>query len=215
MIPAAVWVASSGLCLRISSITLSSVSLSALGVDGVAATAAGSTGLRGGGAARWRGAGSSGRQRRGGCQAQQLAGFCFGARRWPIWGRRCARSVVASASGILALAQASVARADNPTARARPIAISDAGSTAWPSIARREFEQRRHGVPSQQINRSRKNMMTIVNIPEWLTYYAGHRGKMTAHADDVNTATAADAITDLARGQQPRIHCEQRPHGCG
>src|ERR1700761_2575849 len=42
------WVASSGLCLRTSSITFSSVSLSPCGVDDVAATAAGSNGLRGG-----------------------------------------------------------------------------------------------------------------------------------------------------------------------
>jgi hypothetical protein len=40
-------------------------------------------------------------------------------------------------------------------------------------------------------------MMTIANIPDWLAYYAGHRGKMTAHADDVNTAPGGNTITDL------------------
>src|SRR5260370_33200509 len=54
---ASTWVASSGLCWRISSMTFSSASVSAFEVDDVAATAAGATCLRSGraGAARWRG----------------------------------------------------------------------------------------------------------------------------------------------------------------
>src|SRR5262245_48196987 len=51
-------VASDGLCLRIRSITFSSASRSAFEVDEVAATAAGTAGLRGGKlAGRWRAAG--------------------------------------------------------------------------------------------------------------------------------------------------------------
>src|SRR5664279_582178 len=59
-IAAAAWVASAGLCLRTSSMTFSSASVSAFDVDDVAATAAGVTGLREGGgkAACWRVAGA-------------------------------------------------------------------------------------------------------------------------------------------------------------
>src|SRR2546430_1367079 len=56
-IVASTWVASSGLCWRISSMTFSSASVSAFEVDDVAATAAGAACLRSGraGAARGRG----------------------------------------------------------------------------------------------------------------------------------------------------------------
>src|ERR1700726_640550 len=57
---ASAWVASAGLCLRTSSMTFSSASVSACEVDDVAATAAGVGGLRavgGGNAACWRVAG--------------------------------------------------------------------------------------------------------------------------------------------------------------
>src|SRR5881227_3116028 len=60
-IAAAVWVASAGLCLRTSSMTFSSASVSACEVEDVAATAAGGGGLRaaaGGKAACWRVAGA-------------------------------------------------------------------------------------------------------------------------------------------------------------
>src|ERR1700676_4439179 len=58
-IAASAWVASAGWCLRTSSITFSSASVSAREVDDVAATAAGVDGLRAGGgnAACWRVAG--------------------------------------------------------------------------------------------------------------------------------------------------------------
>src|ERR1700722_19343890 len=51
-IAASAWVASAGLCLRIRSMTFSSASASACEVDDVAATAAGTTGLRAGAGAR-------------------------------------------------------------------------------------------------------------------------------------------------------------------
>src|SRR5713101_1767920 len=60
-IAAAVWVASAGLCLRTSSMTFSSESVSTCEVDDVAATAAGGAGLRAGAsgkAACWRVAGA-------------------------------------------------------------------------------------------------------------------------------------------------------------
>src|SRR4030088_568983 len=60
-IAASAWVASAGLCLRTSSMTFSSASVSACEVEDVAATAAGGGGLRVGGdgkAARWRVAGA-------------------------------------------------------------------------------------------------------------------------------------------------------------
>src|ERR1700733_16028245 len=60
-IAASAWVASAGLCLRTRSMTPSSASASACEVDDVAATAAGTAGLRactGGRAACWRVAGS-------------------------------------------------------------------------------------------------------------------------------------------------------------
>src|SRR5271169_2422474 len=62
-IDASAWVASPGLCLRMSSMTFSSASLSPCEVADVAATAAGVTGLRGvvaGKAARSRGVGAIG-----------------------------------------------------------------------------------------------------------------------------------------------------------
>src|ERR1700688_2045715 len=58
---ASAWVASAGLCLRTSSMTLSSASVSACEVEDVAATAAWAGGLRAGGggkAACWRVAGA-------------------------------------------------------------------------------------------------------------------------------------------------------------
>src|SRR5205085_9784004 len=55
LIAASAWVASAGLCLRTSSMTFSSASVSAFEVDEVAATAAAGDGLRTGGkAACWR-----------------------------------------------------------------------------------------------------------------------------------------------------------------
>src|SRR5438067_11989088 len=58
VIAASAWVASAGLCLRTSSMTFSSASVSACEVDEVAATAAAGGGLRTGGkAACWRVAG--------------------------------------------------------------------------------------------------------------------------------------------------------------
>src|SRR5215213_9012038 len=56
-IAACACVASAGLCLRTSSMTFSSASVSACEVDDVAATAAGTDGLRTGAAACWRVAG--------------------------------------------------------------------------------------------------------------------------------------------------------------
>src|SRR3954470_19908352 len=75
VIAAAVWVASSGLCLRIRSMTVSSVSMSALGVDWVAATTAGKTGLRGGAAGRWGLGGGGGGRAAGGGGGNAGGGF--------------------------------------------------------------------------------------------------------------------------------------------
>jgi len=71
-IAASAWVASSGRCLRISSMTFSSVSRSAFEVDDVAAMAAGATDLRAGVgvAARWR-AGGAGAATGGGSEGDQ------------------------------------------------------------------------------------------------------------------------------------------------
>src|SRR5580658_5024331 len=59
-IDASTWVASSGLCLRIRSMTFSRESISSFDVDELAAIAAGATGLRAGVglATRWRTAGA-------------------------------------------------------------------------------------------------------------------------------------------------------------
>src|ERR1700726_790369 len=72
---ASAWVASAGLCLRTSSMTFSSASVSACEVDDVAATAAGTTGLRAGGgkAACWCVAGARAR----GGEAAAAAGAVF------------------------------------------------------------------------------------------------------------------------------------------
>ena len=118
-----------GFCLRTSSMTFSSASLSACEVDDVAATAAGATCLRGGGkAACWRVAGA----RTGG------AGAGAARRRSRACGRRCAPRCAAACavdlgttlraigrgfgSGTFGLAQASSGKAASPTASARLVA---------------------------------------------------------------------------------------------
>src|SRR5258705_11154597 len=81
-IAAAVCVASAGLCLRTSSMTFSSASVSACEVDDVAATAAGG-GLRagaGGNAACWRAAG--GKAGAGGAAGARFFGGGFTAGAW-------------------------------------------------------------------------------------------------------------------------------------
>src|SRR3954464_9502111 len=126
-IPAAAWVASSGLCLRINSITDSSVSMSALGVDWVAATAAGSTGLRGGAAARWRvveaGGGSAAV-----VTGATAAGFSLGLA-GTVLGPALRAIGRGFGNGTLALAHASVVSPENPTASAKLVAITNASNS--------------------------------------------------------------------------------------
>src|SRR5947208_3293886 len=82
-IAAAIWVASAGLCLRTSSMTFSSASVSACDVDDVAATAAGGGGLRagaGGKAACWRVAGAKAGAGVAAGATFLAAGFALGAK---------------------------------------------------------------------------------------------------------------------------------------
>jgi hypothetical protein len=97
--------------------------MSALGVDWVAATAAGSTGLRGGEAVRWRVAGAG-----GGSVAvvagATAAGFCLVP---AVAAVGPALRVIGRGFGMgtFGLAQAPVASPDNPTASIRLVATTD------------------------------------------------------------------------------------------
>src|SRR5262249_8714224 len=122
-IVASTWVASSGLCLRISSMTVSSASRSSLDVDEVAAIAAGATAFReeAGAFARWwregdHGGGAGGEPGEAGavCRAIEVVA--------------CAGVVTAVAlraigrgfgSGILGLSGVCAACAESPSARTR------------------------------------------------------------------------------------------------
>src|ERR1700730_12702306 len=124
---ASTWVASAGLCLRTSSMTFSSASVSACEVDDVAATAAGTTGLRAGGgkAACWRVAGARAR----GGEAAAAAGAVFLAEvllsavlLLEVLGTTLRAIGRGFGRGTFGLAQASAAHADNPTASARLVA---------------------------------------------------------------------------------------------
>jgi len=121
------WAASPGFCLRTSSMTFSSASLSACDVEDVAATAAGATCLRGGGkAACWRVAGA----RTGGAGAG-AAGAAGAAAAWAA-GAALVRAADLGATlraigrgfgrGTFGLAQASRGNAASPTASARLVA---------------------------------------------------------------------------------------------
>ena len=121
---ASAWVASAGLCLRTSSMTFASASVSACEVDDVAATAAGG-GLRGAGkAACWRVAGA----RVVAAAAVFLAAvFAAGAVLGAVLGTVLGTTLRAIGRGLgngtfLDLAQASPADADNPKASARHVA---------------------------------------------------------------------------------------------
>src|ERR1700694_2873777 len=125
-IAASVWVASAGLCLRTSSMTFSSASVSACEVDDVAATAAGAGGLRAGGggsAACWRVAGAMAGAAGAGVAtgavflaAALAAGAAFLTEVLSTTLRAIGRGF---GSGTFGVAQAS---ADNPTASARLVA---------------------------------------------------------------------------------------------
>src|SRR5260370_20833006 len=134
-IAASVCVASAGLCLRMSSMTFSSASVSACEVDDVAATAAGAGGLRAGGgkAACWRVAGAM-------AGAAVATGAVFLAAVFAggvvflgevLLVEVLSVEVLATTlraigggfgNGPFGLAQASPAHADNPTASARLVA---------------------------------------------------------------------------------------------
>src|SRR5580692_3894426 len=127
-IAASAWVASAGLCLRTRSMTPSSASASACEVDDVAATAAGTAGLRactGGRAACWRVAGSI----IGALAAGEPGGALFLPVSLTVF---LAAGVVLGTmlraigrgfgSGTFELAAASAADAGNPTASAKLVA---------------------------------------------------------------------------------------------
>src|SRR5713226_1487694 len=124
-IAASVWFASAGLCLRTSSMTFSSASLSACEVDDVAAIAAGAGGLRAGGggkAACLRVAGSiTGATAAGGAilAAVPAAGAAVLAAVLGTTLRAIGRGF---GNGTFGLAQASAATADNPSASPRLVA---------------------------------------------------------------------------------------------
>src|SRR5207244_3176095 len=121
---------SPGFCLRTSSMTLSSASLSACDVEDVAATAAGATCLRGGGkVACWRGAGA----RTGGAGAAAAAGAAgaaavgvwaaVGGLLWAADTETTLRAIGRGfGRGTFGLAQAAQGRAASPTASARLVA---------------------------------------------------------------------------------------------
>src|SRR5471032_3083960 len=112
---ASAWVASAGLCLRISSMTFSSASVSACEVDDVAATAAGVVGLRaigGGNAACCRVAGAM-------AGATGAAPAVFLA---AILGTTLRAIGRGFGSGTFGLVLASAVNADKPTASARVVA---------------------------------------------------------------------------------------------
>src|ERR1700686_3285520 len=125
-IAASAWLASAGLCLRTSSMTFSSAPLSACEVDDVAATAAGVVGLRaaaGGNAACWRVAGAiagAGTAR----AAVFVAGVIAGVVLDVFLGTTLRAIGRGFGSGILDLAEVSVAQAHNPTASAKVVAIA-------------------------------------------------------------------------------------------
>src|SRR6059058_440334 len=146
-IAAAVWVASAGLCLRTSSMTFSSASVSACEVEDVAATAAGGGGLRagaGGKAACWRVAGAKAVAGVAAGATFLAATFTAGARMGPgvaTGAMFLAAAFVAGAvilvdalgttlraigrgfgSGTVGVAQASAANTDHPTTSARLVA---------------------------------------------------------------------------------------------
>src|SRR6202041_1060425 len=122
-IAASAWVASAGLCLRTCSMTLFSASASACEVDDVAATAAGTAGLRacaGGKAACWRVAGSIiGTPAAGARGSLFLAVFLAAGVVLGAMLRAIGRGF---GSGTFGLAAASAGHADNPTASAKPVA---------------------------------------------------------------------------------------------
>src|SRR5216684_216197 len=126
-IAASVWVASAGLCLRTSSMTFSSASVSACEVDDVAATAAGVTGLRAGGgkAACWRVAGAIA------AGAAVVTGAVFLAELAGAILREIGRGL---GNGTFALAEASPAKIENPIASTRLVANAvdcNAAARAW------------------------------------------------------------------------------------
>src|SRR5258708_8624084 len=116
-------VESAGLCLRTSSMTFSSASVSAWDVDDVAATAAVAGGVRAGGkAACWRVAGA----RAGTAGAAVAAGavvlaavFSAGAVFLAVFGTTLRAIGLGWGNGTFCLAQASAAHAHNPPARPR------------------------------------------------------------------------------------------------
>src|SRR5215208_3877613 len=124
---ASAWVASTGLCLRMRSMTFSSASLSAFEVDEVAATAAGDGGLRAGGKAACRRVAGA---RIGGLAGAAVAGVVnlagvtkagalFFADAWATTLRAIGR---AFGNGTFGAAQASAPKADKPNASARLVA---------------------------------------------------------------------------------------------
>jgi hypothetical protein len=121
-------VASEGLCLRISSMTFSSASLSDCEVDVVAATAAGVTGLRavgGGKAACWRVAGANAGVAAGAGAAAGSTGTAFLAA-VAVAGILCGTTLRAIGrgfgSGTFGLARASVVIEHSPITSARLVA---------------------------------------------------------------------------------------------
>ncbi len=118
-------VASAGLWLRTSSMTFSSASVSACEVDDVAATAAGVGGLRAGGgkAACWRVAGSIA----GAVRADEAGLAVFLAAFFAVCvvlGTALRAIGRGFGSGTFGLAAAFAAKADNPTASARLVAMA-------------------------------------------------------------------------------------------
>src|ERR1700761_3926660 len=118
-------VASAGWCLRRSSMTFSSASVSACEVEDVAANAAGAGGLRtagGGKAACWRGAGRIAAGAAAAGSEDEFFAAVFAAD--VVLGTTLRAIGRGFGSGILDLAAASVAHAANPTASARVVVIA-------------------------------------------------------------------------------------------
>src|SRR5438876_1847591 len=186
-IAAAVWVASAGLCLRTSSMTFSSASVSACDVDDVAATAAGGEGLRAGGggkAACWRVAGAKAGASVAAGATFLAAGFALGARAGVAAGAifltatftAGARAGPGVATGTIFLAAVFVAGA---------VFLAEALGTTLRAIGR--------GFGSGTVGVAQASAANTDNPTA--------SARLVANADDRNAAARNDGVTAFLRGE--------------
>src|SRR5712691_4447566 len=149
-------VASAGLCLRTSSMTFSSASVSAWDVDDVAATAAVAGGLCAGGkAACWRVAGARAGTAGAAGEVVLAAALAAGAVFLAVLGLGCG-------NGTFGLAQASAANADNPAASA------SVTSALVPKAVRRRVDGVTAFLRGESLNRSSPRLYLIEYVDKIL-----------------------------------------------